>query len=95
MYARFPLAEALKTMNLDRLGELETINPRPLPPWQAEPFTEIEIQSDRETAREWAEAVWSTAGIVVYSDASRCQSHLGAAIVALDDELKIIESRQV
>ena len=31
---------------------------------------EIEIQPDRETARERAEAVQSTAGIVVYSDAS-------------------------
>lgn len=95
LYAQFPLVEALKTMNLDRLGELVTINPRLLPLWQAEPFTEIEIQPDCETAREQAEAVWSTAGIVIYSDASRCQSHLGAAIVALDDELKIIESRQV
>ena len=94
-YARFPLAEALKTMNVGRLGELETIDPRLLPPWQAEPFTEIEIQPDRETVRERAEAVRSTAGIVVYSDASGYQSHLGAAVVALDDELKIIESRQV
>lgn len=38
--------EALKTMNLDRLGELEMIDPRLLPLWQAEPFTEIEIQPD-------------------------------------------------
>ena len=33
-------------MNLERLAELETIDPRPLPPWRAEPFTEIEIQPD-------------------------------------------------
>lgn len=82
-------------MNLERLGELETIDPRPLPPWQTEPFTEIEIQPDRETARERAKAVQSTTGIVVYSDASGCQSHLGAAVVALNDDLKVIESRQV
>lgn len=30
-YARFPLAEALKTMNVQRLNELETIDPSPLP----------------------------------------------------------------
>lgn len=40
-YSRFPLAEALKTMNLDRLAELETIDPRPLPPWRGESFTRL------------------------------------------------------
>lgn len=79
-------------MNLERLGKLETIDPQPLPPWQAEPFMEIEIQPDQEMARERAKAIQSTAGIVIYLDASRCQSHLGAAVVALDDDLKVIES---
>jgi hypothetical protein len=55
-------------MNLERLNELETIDPRPLPPWRAESFTEIEIQSDRETARERAENVQTTSDLVVYSD---------------------------
>ncbi|KAJ9480892.1 hypothetical protein VN97_g12629 [Penicillium thymicola] len=45
-YARFPLAESLKTMNLGRLDELETIDPRPLPPCRAESFTEIENGSE-------------------------------------------------
>lgn len=53
---------------------------------------EIEIQPDQEMARERAKAIQSTAGIVIYLDASRCQSHLGAAVVALDDDLKVIES---
>ncbi|KAF7184036.1 hypothetical protein CNMCM7691_004595 [Aspergillus felis] len=44
--SRFPLAEALKTMNLERLDELETIDPSPLPPWRTEPLTEVEIGSD-------------------------------------------------
>lgn len=46
-YARFPLAEALKTMDVDRLRELETIDPRPLPPWRTNAFTEIELENDR------------------------------------------------
>ena len=46
-YARFPLGEALRTMNLGRLAELETINSRSLPPWRAEPSTEIEIQIEK------------------------------------------------
>lgn len=94
-YARFPLAEALKTMNVDRLNDLETIDPRPLPPWRAEAFTEIEIGPDRETARDRAETVRSTSDIVVYSDASGREGHLGAAVVALDDNLEIAESQEV
>jgi ribonuclease HI len=94
-YARFPLAEALKTMDLERLDELETIDPRPLPPWRAESFTEIEVEPDRETARERAEAVRATSDLVVYSDASGRDGHLGAAVVALNDNLEVIESQQV
>ncbi|KAK9847341.1 Endonuclease/exonuclease/phosphatase [Penicillium brevicompactum] len=56
-YARFPLAEALKTMDLERLSELETIDPRPLPPWRLDPFVEIDVGSDRETAIEQVMAV--------------------------------------
>jgi hypothetical protein len=94
-YARFPLAEALKTMDLARLDELETIDPRPLPPWRAESFTDIEIGSDRETARVRAMTARSTSPIVVYSDASGREGHLGAAVVALDNNLEVIESQQV
>jgi ribonuclease HI len=94
-YARFPLAESLKTMDPDRLNGLETIDPRPLPPWRTEPFTDIEIGSDREAARDWAETIRSTADIVVYSDASGRDGHLGAAVVALDNNLEITESQLV
>ncbi|THC94138.1 hypothetical protein EYZ11_006387 [Aspergillus tanneri] len=55
--ARFPLAEALKTLNLERLHDLEVIDPTPLPPWRTEAFSEIEIEPDREIAMERAEAV--------------------------------------
>ena len=91
-YARFPLAEALKTMDLVRLDELETIDPRPLLPWRAEPFTEFEIGSDRESATERAGTVRSISTIVVYSDASGREDHLGAAAVALGNNLEVIES---
>jgi ribonuclease HI len=93
--SRFPLAEALKTMNLERLDELETIDPCPLPPWLAEPFADIEIGSDRETGAERAEAARSTSDIVVYSDASGRESHFGAAVVALDGNLQVVESTQI
>jgi ribonuclease HI len=82
-------------MNVDRLNDVETIDPRPLPPWRAEAFTEIEIGPDRDTARDRAETVRSTSDIVVYSDASGHGGHLGAAVVALNDNLEVAESQQV
>lgn len=82
-------------MNVDRLKELETIDPRPLLLWRAKPFEEIEIGTEQETAGERAETVRSISDIVVYSNASRRRGHLGAAVVALDDNLEIVESRQV
>ncbi|KUM55793.1 hypothetical protein ACN42_g11443 [Penicillium freii] len=94
-YARFPLAEALKTMDVDRLNELETIDPRPLPPWRSDAFTEIELEHDREAARERAESTRNTSDIVVYSDASGREGHLGATIIALNDDDEATESQQI
>jgi ribonuclease HI len=92
--ARFPLAEALKTMDPNRLNELETIDPRPLPPWRADAFTEIEIEPDRDTARQRAEAVRISSDIAVYSDASGREDHLGAAVVTLDENQEITQYEQ-
>jgi hypothetical protein len=94
-YARFPLAVALKTMDVDRLNELETIDPRPLPPWRKDAFTEIELEPDRETARERAASAKDRSDIIVYSDASGCEDHLGTAIAALNDNEEVMESQQV
>jgi ribonuclease HI len=94
-YARFPLAEAMKTMDVDRLNELETIDPRPLPPWRTKAFFEIDIECDREIARERAESTREKSEIVVYSDASGREDHLGAAIVTLNGDKEVLESRQV
>jgi ribonuclease HI len=55
----------------------------------------IEVGSDREIAIEQAEAIRSTSDIVVYSDASGRDGHLGAAVVAFNDNMEIVESQQV
>ena len=63
---------------------LETINPTPQPPWQTQAFTEVDIEPDRDKAKEKASARQKAAGITVFSDASGQHNHLGAAAVALD-----------
>lgn len=52
-------------------------------------------RSDREIARERADSVRNMSDIVVYSDASGREDHLGTAIVALNDQEEVVESQQV
>lgn len=92
---RFPLAEVMKTMDLDRLNALETIHPRPLKPWDTPTFEEIKIHPDRDAAIEDATALLTSSRTVVYSDSSANQSHVGSAAVVLDHNKKIIDYRQV
>jgi ribonuclease HI len=93
--SHFPLAEALKTMDLARLQALETIDPRPQPPWRAPAFSEIEIEPDHDQAKENALTRLKSAGITVFSDASGQHNQLGAAAVALDHNLDVIKSRKI
>ena len=92
---RFPLAEVIKTMDQERLHALETIDPRPLAPWNPPEFKEINIDSDRDRAIERAEALAASLGTVVYSDASANQDQLGAAAVILDHAGKVVTSQQI
>jgi hypothetical protein len=80
----------LKT-NVDALNDLETIDHGRYRRGEPKPI-EVEIELDREIVRDRAETVWSTSDIIVYSDASGHQGYLGAAVVALDDNLEIAES---
>ena len=43
-------------MDLERLREIEIIDPIPLPPWRSEAFSKIEIEPDKEIAIKRAEA---------------------------------------
>lgn len=81
-------------MSLEILDGLETINPRPLPPWGPPAFEEIEVEFDRDAARNKALATRATFDIMVYSDALGRHGHLGAAVVALDKNLEVIELRR-
>lgn len=94
-FARFPLAEALKTISLERLREIETIDPTRFPPWRPEAISKIEIGPDRGVAIEQAEAARSTSDIIVYSDSSGRQGHLGAAATTLNDGIGTAEYLQI
>ena len=68
------------------------IDLHPLPSWRPDAFIEIKLEPDREIARERAVSVKNTLDIVVYSDASGREGHLGAVIVALNDNTEVAES---
>lgn len=91
---RLPLAEAMKTMNLERLERLEVIDPSPRAPWEPPIFEEIDIETDREKAVKKALALKEEIDKVVYFDASAQQGQLGAAAVTLDCHENLKESRK-
>jgi hypothetical protein len=79
-------------MKLERLQEIEMIDPIQLPPWRKEACSEIEIEPDRELAIERTEAARSTADIVVCQDAWGREGHLGAAATVLNESREKIDS---
>jgi hypothetical protein len=69
-HSQSPLAETLRIMDLRRLQALETIDSKPLAPWREQPFVEIEIEPDREMAKESAATRRAMPGITIFPDAS-------------------------
>jgi hypothetical protein len=90
---KFPLAEAIKTMDLDYTRSLEAIDPRPLAPWRQPIFEAIDI-GDNEGAKQKIIDLMSAPETVVFSDASGKKTNLGAAAVVLDRQNKIKRSWQ-
>jgi ribonuclease HI len=58
-------------------------------------FLEIEIEPDREAAIEQAEVTRSISDVVINSDASGRQGHLGAAAAAIDEMHQTTDSVQI
>jgi ribonuclease HI len=56
---------------------------------------EIDIEPDREKAKDKAAAIQASSNMVVFSDASGQNNCLGAAAVMLDHNQEVIESRQL
>lgn len=75
--------------------KIEMIDPTPIPPWRPEGFSKIEVEPNREAAIEKAEATWSTSDLVIYSDASERQGHLGAAAAAIDEMQQTTDRVQI
>lgn len=91
--AKLPLAEAIKTMDVEFAQNLETIDPRPLVPWRQRAFEAIDID-DGETATQKIIDIMSTPETVVFSDASGKKGNLGAAAVILDGQNRVKKSWQ-
>ena len=94
-WSQFPLAEALRTMDLAQLQALKTIDPHPQPPWQTPAFVEINIEPDQDKAKAKASARQKDTSITVFSDASGQHNHLGAAVVALDQSQNITQYQKI
>jgi DNA repair protein RadC len=92
---RFPLAESIKTIRLEQLDRLETINLKPMAPWKPSGFMEINIKLDQEKAKDKATALQASSNMVVFLDASGQNNQLGVAAVMLDHNQKVVESRQL
>ena len=95
LYTYFPLVEALKTIDIDRLNELETIDPHPIPPWRTDMFSEIELECDREISQERVDSIRNISNIIIYLDTSRYKDYLGIAIIILNSNKEIVESKQI
>jgi hypothetical protein len=74
----------MKTIDLEQVQHLETIDPKPLKPWRQPAPDKIDIDSDREKAINKVIALINTLEKVIYSDALAKKSNLGAAAVILD-----------
>ncbi|KAI3043038.1 hypothetical protein CBS147353_11848 [Aspergillus niger] len=92
---RFPLAESMKTMKLEQLDGLETIDLTLMTLWEATPFVETDIESDRDKAQEKATALLASPSAVIYTDTSGKKGILGAAAVIVDRGQAVAETRQV
>ena len=82
-HPKFPFAESMRTMDINQLGDLETIDPRPLEPWRQPVFDKIDIEIDREAAIQKATYLLKTSETVIYTDASAKDLKLGAVAVIL------------
>jgi hypothetical protein len=78
---RFQLAEAMKTIDLEQLATLETMNPAPLAPWPPSVFAGISIDTDCEEPSDKAAALLDALETVVDSDAAASNTEMGAAAV--------------
>lgn len=73
------LVGTLKTMDLQELELLETIDPSPTAPWDNRGFPGVSIPTNKERALEEAASARHGGGVLVYADAEGAA--LGAAVL--------------
>lgn len=73
------LVGTFKTMDLQELQSLETIDPSPTAPWDNRGFPDVSIPTNKERALEEAASARHGGGVLVYTDAKGAA--LGAAVL--------------
>ena len=84
-----------RTLNVDQLEAMESIDTCPSAPWQEPPFTRICADTDPRTAAEEVSKVMRDPTTAIYTDASANNGNLGAAVVMLDTNDTVYRARQI
>jgi hypothetical protein len=93
-HAKFPLAEAAKTRDLNMPQELETIDPRPQEPWR-EPFIErIDLEGDKEKTIDKINRIANDRHRIIYAAAMENKKQLGAGVVELNHRNEATRSQR-
>ena len=82
----------MKTMQLEQLDRLESIDPKLMAPWIPPAFAEIDIKPDRKKAKDNALALHTTSDTIIYSNVLGHNNHLSAAAVVIDENKQVVES---
>lgn len=78
------LIQMMRSMQLEGLDFVETIDPARLVPWSSPTFNAITIEHDKMQALEDAAETMQTSDRVIFTDASVNDSGAGVAVVMLD-----------
>ena len=91
-YAKFPLAEAIKTLDPEATKNLERINPKPLESWRLPVFKAINIKQDIEKATQKIINLINSPEIVIFIGIIERKANLKTATAIIDQHNKIIRS---
>jgi hypothetical protein len=88
------LTETMKTLDGIQLEPVEVIDTCAREPWHQPAFEHIEVEMNKERAKQNTHAAMLDPLLVIYSDGSAIGANLGAAAVMLDSNGKVSRAKQ-